>query len=61
MAIFLKNKRFNVNFFISDYQLRLWRLPIEERECRKTRLGGVCLLLHSPPPQTGETPLPLKN
>ena len=49
MAIFLKNKRFNVNFFISDYQLRLWSLPIAERECRKTLLGGVRLLLHSPP------------
>ena len=23
-------------------------LPIEERACRKTRLGGVCILLHSP-------------
>ena len=40
MVLFLKNKQFNVILFLSDYQLRWWRLPIEERACRKTRLGG---------------------
>ena len=33
-AIFRRNKRFNVSIFISDYKLRWWRLPIEERACR---------------------------
>ena len=27
-------------FFWADYYLRWWRLPIEERACRKTDLGG---------------------
>ena len=40
MILFLRNKRFNVTLFLSDYQLRWWRLPIEERAYRKTRLGG---------------------
>ena len=31
MVLFLKNKRFNVTLFLSDYQLRWRRLPIEER------------------------------
>ena len=26
--------------FWADYYLRWWRLPIEERACRKTYLGG---------------------
>ena len=26
--------------FWADYYLRWWRLPIEERACRKTNLGG---------------------
>ena len=26
--------------FWGDYYLRWWRLPIEERACRKTDLGG---------------------
>ena len=26
--------------FWADYYLRWWRLPIEERDCRKTDLGG---------------------
>ena len=26
--------------FWTDYYLRWWRLPIEERDCRKTDLGG---------------------
>ena len=26
--------------FWADYYLRWWRLPIEERACRKTDLGG---------------------
>ena len=26
--------------FGGDYYLRWWRLPIEERACRKTDLGG---------------------
>ena len=29
-----------LRFFLSDYQMRVWRLPIEERACRKTPLGG---------------------
>ena len=40
MVLFLRNKSFNVTIILSDYQLRWWRLPIEERACRKTRLGG---------------------
>ena len=40
VVLFLRNKRFNVNIFISDYKLRLWRLPIEERACHKTHLSG---------------------
>ena len=40
MVLFLRNKRFNVMLFWADYYLRWWRLPIEERACRKTDLGG---------------------
>ena len=51
--LFLRKKPFNVTiFFLSDYQLRWWRLPFEERICRRTRLGGICFLLHSPPRAT---------
>ena len=39
MVLFLRNKRFNFMFFWADYYLRWWRLPIEERACRKTDLG----------------------
>ena len=40
MVLFLRNKRFNFMLFWGDYCLRWWRLPIEERACRKTDLGG---------------------
>ena len=40
MVLFLRNKRFNVLLFWTDYYIRWWRLPIEERPCRKTDLGG---------------------
>ena len=40
MVLFLRIRLFIVTLFLSDYQLRWWRLPIEERACRKTRLGG---------------------
>ena len=40
MVLFLRNNRFNVTLILADYQLRWWRLPIEERACRKTHLGG---------------------
>ena len=40
MVLFLRNKRFNFMLFWGDYYLRWWRLPIEERACRKTDLGG---------------------
>ena len=33
--------------FLSDYQLRWWILPIEERACRKTRLDGGCYPLNT--------------
>ena len=39
--------------FYGDYQLRWWRLPIEERACRKIHLGGGDYLLRNsglPPP-----------
>ena len=56
MVLFLKNKRFNLTLFLSDYQLRWWRLPIEERAYRKTRLGGGNYQLRIsalPPPWLG--------
>ena len=40
MVLFLRNKRLNFMLFWGDYYLRWWRLPIEERACRKTDLGG---------------------
>ena len=41
MVLFLRNKRFNVMLFLGWlYYLRWWRLPIEERACRKTDLLG---------------------
>ena len=40
MVLFLRNKRFHVMLFWADYYLRWWRLPIEERACLKTDLGG---------------------
>ena len=40
MVLFLRKKRFNVMLFWGDYYLRWWRLPIKERACRKTDLGG---------------------
>ena len=40
MVLFLRNKRFNFMLFRGDYYLRWWRLPIEERACRTTDLGG---------------------
>ena len=40
MVLFLSNKRVNFMLFRADYYLRWWRLPIEERACRKTDLGG---------------------
>ena len=40
MVLFLRNKRFNFMLFLGDYYLRWWKLPIEERACRKTDLGG---------------------
>ena len=40
MVLFLRNKRFSFMLFWADYYLRWWRLPIEERACRKTDLGG---------------------
>jgi len=40
MVLFLRKKRFNFMLFWADYYLRWWRLPIEERACRKTDLGG---------------------
>ena len=35
----LISKKFNFKLFWGDYNLRWWRLPIEERACRKTDLG----------------------
>ena len=43
MVLFLRNKRFNVMLFLADNQLRWWRLPIEERACRKTHLGVITI------------------
>ena len=40
MVLFLRNNQFNVTLILDDYQLRWWRLPIEERACLKTHLGG---------------------
>ena len=40
MVLFLRNKRFKFMLFWGDYYLRWRRLPIEERTCRKTDLGG---------------------
>ena len=40
MVLFLSNKRVNFMLFRADYYLRWGRLPIEERACRKTDLGG---------------------
>ena len=40
MVLFLRNKQFNFMLFWADYYLRWWRLPIDERACRKTDLGG---------------------
>ena len=40
MVLFLRNIRFNFMLFWGDYYLRWWRLPIEERACRETDLGG---------------------
>ena len=61
MVLFLRNKRFNVTLFLSDYQLRRWRLPIEERACRKTRLGGGDYPLRTsallPPPPVKRSPI----
>ena len=47
-----KSFRFKVMHFLSDYQLRWWRIPMEERACRKTRLGGddYPLRTSAPPP-----------
>ena len=41
MVLFVRNNRFNVTLFLADYQLRWWKLPIVERACCKTHLGGV--------------------
>ena len=40
MVLFLRNNRLNVTLILADYQLRWWRLPIEERACRKKHLSG---------------------
>ena len=53
MVLFLRNNRFNVTLILADYQLRWWRLPIEERACRNTHLGGGDYSLRNsglPPP-----------
>ena len=56
MVLFLRNNRFNVTLILADYQLRWWRLPIEERAGRKTYLGGGDYSLRNsglPPPPLG--------
>ena len=55
MVLFLRNKRFNFMLFCTDYYLRWWRLPIEERACRKTDLGGGDYYLRNSrlPPSAG--------
>ena len=56
MVLFLRNNRFNVTLILADYQLRWWRLPIEERACLKTHLGGGDYSLRNsglPPPPLG--------
>jgi len=55
MVLFLRNNRFNVTLILAEYQLRWWRLPIEERACRKTHLGGGDYSLGN----SGLPPLPL--
>ena len=45
--------------FWADYYLRWWRLPIEERACRKTDLGGGDYYLRNsgvPPSPEGDFP-----
>ena len=57
MVLFLRNKRFNVMLFWADYYLRWWRLPIEERACRKTDLGyGDYYLRNSGLPPSSNRP-----
>ena len=56
MVLFLRNERFNfMLFWGGDYYLRWWRLPIEERACRKTDLGGADYYLRNSglPPSSG--------
>ena len=55
--------------FWADYYFRWWRLPIEERACRKTDLGGGDYYLrnsglppsYDPSPSSCFTPLPLQG
>ena len=57
MVLFLRNKQFYATRFLSDYPLRWWRLRIEERAYRKTRLDGGDYQLRTsalPPPVTKE-------
>ena len=63
MVFFLRNKRFNVMLFWADYYLRWWRLPIEERACRKTDLGvGDYYLRNSGlPPSSQEVNILIRN
>ena len=46
---------------LADYQLRWWRLPIEERAYRRTRLGGCDYQFRTsllPPPARRVAELP---
>ena len=47
MVLFKRNKGFKCYAFFDWLQLRWWRLPIQERACRKTHLGGVDYSLRS--------------
>ena len=49
VVLFLRNKEFNVNIFISDYIEVMQKLPIEERACSKTCLGGGDYFCTPPP------------
>ena len=45
MGLFLSNNRFNVKLILADYQLRWWRLPIEETSLPQNTFGWRWLLV----------------
>ena len=63
MVLFLRNNRFNVTLILDEYQLRWWRLLIEERTCLKTHLGGgdYSLRISGLPPLLGVSVLEIQG